>query len=328
MRSAIGRGPIRAAVAALTIALTATTASGCFSKPNSTAKSGSLAKGVSLKGASFTVGSKEFTEQLILCHMTSLALKSAGATVREKCGLQGSNTTRTALTSNNIDLYWEYTGTAWINYLNQTKPIGDPAGQYQAVAQEDLAKNHIKWLTAAPANDTYAIAVKSSTAKQLGVASLSDYARLAKSNPSKASTCVASEFASRSDGWPGLQKAYGFTLPKADTATLAEGAIYNAVAKGNPCNFGEASTTDGRIKTLDLTILTDNKRFFPVYNLAVTIRESVYQAHPDVVKILDPIAAALTNPVLQELNGDVDAKGQDAAQVAQTWLQAKGFIGK
>ncbi|GAA1826396.1 glycine betaine ABC transporter substrate-binding protein [Actinomadura chokoriensis] len=321
-----GTSRIAASVAAsvATLALTA----GCFSSSGTEAKAGSLAEGNSLKGATLTVGSKEFTEQLVLCQVTALALRSAGATVHEKCGLQGSNTTRAALTSGSIDMYWEYTGTAWINYLKQTEPIGDPAAQYKAVAEQDLAKNQVKWLGAAPANNTYAIAVKTATMRQLGIENLSDYAALAKRDPSKASTCVASEFAGRSDGWPGLQKAYGFTLPKANVATLAEGAIYDAIGKGDPCNFGEVATTDGRIKALALTPVPDDKSFFPVYNPALTVRDSVYRKNPAIGKIADPIAAALTDSVLQELNGEVDIKGKQPAEVAETWLQSKGFIGK
>jgi osmoprotectant transport system substrate-binding protein len=312
--------------AAASVAVVALTA-GCFSSGGGDAKAGSLAKGNSLKGVTLTVGSKEFTEQLVLCQITALALRSAGATVNTKCGLQGSNTTRAALTSGSIDMYWEYTGTAWVNYLKQTEPIGEPAAQYKSVAEQDLAKNQIRWLAAAPANNTYAIAVKTTTMQQLGIKDLSGYAALAKSDPSKASTCVASEFAGRSDGWPGLQKDYGFTLPKANVATLAEGAIYDAIGKGKPCNFGEVATTDGRIKALGLTSVPDDKKFFPVYNPALTVRESVYKDDPAIAKIADPIAAVLTDSVLQELNGEVDIEGKQPEEVAETWLKSKGFIG-
>ncbi len=326
MRSLPMRRPLRTT---LTAALVTAAAAGCsLSTTTTDAKAGSLAQGASLKGATFTVGSKEFTEQEILCHITSLALRSAGATTREKCGLSGSNTVRTALTSGDIDMYWEYTGTAWISYLKQTKPITDPTRQYQAVAQRDLAQNHIRWLAPAPFNNTYTLAVKATTAQQLGVRTLSDYARLVGTDPAKASLCVASEFVSRSDGLPGLEKAYGFKVPSGDLATLDEGAIYNSVSKGKPCNFGEAFATDGRIKGLGLTVLDDDKHFFPVYNPALTVRASVYDAHPDVAKVIAPISQALTNSVMQELNTQVDIKGQDPAQVAKSWLQAKGFIGR
>jgi osmoprotectant transport system substrate-binding protein len=331
MRLTAGRNRLRTALtalaAALAIALLSALTAASFSSSAGSVEGGSLAQGVSLEGATFTVGSKEFTEQLVLCHITSLALRSAGATVREKCGLQGSNTTRAAMTSGSTDMYWEYTGTAWINYLGHTEPIKDPIQQYDAVAQEDLAKNHVKWLTPAPANNTYAIGVKDTTANDLGVTTISGYAQLTHTNPGAASMCVASEFAGRSDGLPGLEKAYGFTVPKGGLASLPEGAIWNPVSEGDPCNFGEISTTDGRIQALGLKVLDDDKGFFPFYNPALTVRESVYNDHPDLAKIAEPLAIALTDDALQQLNGDVDVDGKDATQVAETWLKAEGFIG-
>lgn len=325
-------GPRRLALAAvaLAMALMMGAVTSCSLSPGGgSVKPGSLAEGASLSGANFTVGSKEFTEQLVLCHITSQALRSAGANVTEKCGLSGSQTVRTALTSGNIDMYWEYTGTAWVNYLKHTDPIPDPAKQYDAVAKEDLAQNHIRWLTPTTANNTYAIAAKTDTAKQLGVATISDFARLAQTNPAQATLCVASEFAGRNDGLPGLQKAYGFTVAPAHLATLAEGAIYNAMANHSPCNFGQATTTDGRIPALGLTVLDDDKHFFPIYNPALTLPEPVFQAHSaQLGKIFETLAHALSTETLQQLNGNVDVKGQDPAQVATDWLQSQGFIGK
>jgi len=321
--------PFRWLVAAASLALVTATA-GCFSDPDSSdadVKGGSLAETTTLDGVSLTVGSKEFTEQLIMCKITSLALRSVGATVTEQCGIQGSNATRAALTSGNIDMYWEYTGTAWINHLQHTDPINDPVAQYDAVAEEDLSKHEIKWLPMAPANNTYAIMVKTSTSEQLGIRTLSEYAALANTDPAKASFCVGNEFASRNDGFPGLQAAYGFTISKPHVATLADGAIFNAVANDNPCTFGVGTATDGRVKALDLTILTDDKQFFPVYNPAPTVRKSVYDQHPDIEKVLKPIAEALTDSVLQELNGQVDIDGKEPAEVAEEWLRSKGYIG-
>ena len=273
-------------------------------------------------GDHVTVGGKEFTEQLVLCQITALALRSAGATVKEKCGLQGSNTTRAALTSGSIDMYWEYTGTAWINYLKNTKPLNNPTEQYQAVAQQDLGKNHVKWLAAAPANNTYAIAVKSDVAQKLGITSISDYAKLAASNPSQAKFCGASEFFGRDDGWPGVEKAYGFTLPKADTAELAEGPIYNAVAKSNPCNFGEVFATDGRIAALKLTVLNDDKKFFPPYNLSLNVRGDVLAKDPQIATVMAPVSKLLTTPELQKLNAEIDVDGKTPEEVASSWLRA------
>jgi osmoprotectant transport system substrate-binding protein len=321
---------LRTVLTTLTIAaITMTATAGCFGSDKAAVKAGSLADLAKLKDATFTVGSKEFTEQLILCHVTSLALRSVGATIAEKCGLQGSNLTRASLASGSIDMYWEYTGTAWMSHNKHDKPIPDPAEQYDAVAREDLEKNKIWWGEPAPANNTYAIAVKTSTAQEFGVATISDYAKLVKTNPAKASLCVASEFNGRlTDGLPGLQAAYGFTVPPTRLIVVVEDAFYTSAARGDPCIFSEAGTTDGRLKELGLTILTDDKHFFPIYNPALTIREPVYKSYPDLAKISEPLAKALTNEELQQLNGQVDIKGEDPSKVAQTWLQDKGFIGK
>lgn len=290
-------------------------------------KPGSLAKLASLKGVSVTVGSKEFTEQLILCEITAQALQSAGAKVTRKCGLSGSDTTRKALTSANIDMYWEYTGTAWVSYLKHTKPVPGSKAQYDAVAKEDEAKNGIVWLDPAPFNNTYAIGESAAVLKKTGVTSLSAYAKLAKSTPGSATMCVNGEFGSRDDGLPGVEKTYGFKLPAGDVKTIDEGAIFNAIAKRDPCDFGMVTTTDGRIKGLKLTVLKDDKAFFPVYNPAVNIRKQVLDQHPGIAKVLNPIAHALDTNLMQNLNTQVDITGLRPPETAQKWLKSKGFIG-
>ncbi|MGH3097389.1 MAG: glycine betaine ABC transporter substrate-binding protein [Streptosporangiales bacterium] len=255
--------------------------------------------------------------------------EEATASADDHCGLKGSNSARRSLTSGDIDMYWEYTGTAWINYLKHDKPIPNAKKQYQAVAKEDLQKNHITWLEQSELNDTYAIVAAKERASKFGVKTLSDYANLVHSQPSNATLCVASEFANRSDGLPGLEKAYGFKVAKGNQALLQEGAIMNAVDKGNPCNFGEAAaSTDGRIPALGLTVLTDDEHFFPQYNAALNVRESVNKKHPQIAKLMNPIAKALTNKVSQQLSKKVDVDGDDPNTVAKQWLQSKGYIGK
>lgn len=320
------QGTLIKAVIALAVALLLA-ACGSLSGSGKPAKAGSLAKNASLDGATITVGSKEFTEQLILCEITAQALESAGAKVDRKCGLSGSNTTRQALTSGKIDLYWEYTGTAWISYLNHTNPIPDAHKLYEAVAKEDLKRNNIVWLDPAPYNSTYAIAVASSLANKLKVKTLSDYAKLAKSNPKQASMCVNSEFASRNDGLPGLEKKYGFQLPSSAVSTIAEGAIPKAVSQSKACHFGDMTSVDGRIPALKLTILQDDKHFFPVYNPAVNVNKKILDKYPNIAKVLNPVAAKIDTKTIQKLNGEVDVKGLQPEDVAHTWLQDNGFIG-
>lgn len=315
-----------AAVALATLAAVLLAACGSLSQTGPSAQGGSLAQGVSLQGQSYNVGGKQFTEQLILCEMTIAALQSVGATANNRCGIAGSVPTRAALTSGQIDMYWEYTGTAWITYLQETKPIPESQQQYEAVKQRD-ARNNIVWLNPTPFENTYAIAVKNATADRLGVKTLSDLARLANSGSPEATLCVAQEFVGRSDGLPGLQQTYGFQLPAEKIKTLDEGPIYQAVANGDPCIFGEVFTTDGRIPTLGLTVLQDDKSFFPKYNAAVTIRKEAFDRNPDIAKVFNPIAARLTNEVMQSLNRQKDQEGKMPRDVARQWLQQQGFIG-
>jgi osmoprotectant transport system substrate-binding protein len=296
--------------------------------PPSDVSAGSLADKADLSGAEVAVGGKEFTEQLILCEITAQALESAGATVDRTCGLSGSATVRSALTSGDIDMYWEYTGTGWITHLGETKPIADPDELYQAVAEQDEDKNSIVWLDPAPANNTYAVAASSETAEKTGVDTLSAYAELAESDPAAAGFCGAAEFFGREDGWPGLQKAYGFELPDGQVSELAAGAIYNSIDKAKPCPFGEVFATDGRIAALDLVVLKDDKNFFTAYNPAVTIRKDTLDENPGIADVLAPVSDALTDETLQSLNANVDVDGQTPEQTAKDWLVKEGFVGE
>jgi osmoprotectant transport system substrate-binding protein len=135
---------------------------------------------VDLSGASITVGSKEFTEQLILGHITMMALEEAGADVSDQLGLVGSTTVREALLAGDIDMYWEYLGTGWVTYLENEEGIPDPQEQYEAVRDAD-AENGVAWLEPAPFDNTYAIAVTDETAEDLGISSVSEIPEVTES---------------------------------------------------------------------------------------------------------------------------------------------------
>jgi osmoprotectant transport system substrate-binding protein len=282
-----------------------------------------------LKGATLTVGSKEFTEQKILGEITIQALKAAGASVKDQTGLAGSVAARKALTSGNIDMYWEYTGTGWLTYLQHTKPVPGSQAQYQAVAKEDEAKNGIRWIDLAPANNTYAFAVKAASYDKLGVKKISDFKTLIAQNPDQASLCVGEEFTARDDGLPGVEKTYGIKFPK--VTKIDEGLIYEETKKGadggGKCNFGEVFITDGRIKANNLKVIQDDKRFFPQYNLSLTVPDDVLKRYPKIETVFKPIAAKLDNATMQSLNAQVDVDGLTEDAVAEEWLSKQGFTG-
>jgi hypothetical protein len=196
-----------------------------------------------------------------------VALEAAGATPVDETNIQGTNNTRLALTGGAVDLYWEYTGTAWISFLKQTKPITDSQKQFDAVLKADTA-NGVTWLDRAPAHNTPALAETQATLDKYGVKALSDYAARAKKDPAAASMCLECEFQSRDDGFPWVKKAYGFALPGTSEHLLDTAVVFTELNKGGTCNFGEVFTADGRVASLKLAVVKDNKEFFPIYNPA------------------------------------------------------------
>ncbi len=282
-----------------------------------------------LSGASFTVGSKEFTEQLILGQLTLQVLEDAGAEVKDETGITGTTNVRKAMESDEIDMYWEYTGTGWAELLGND--VGEAATDSQelfdAVAEQDLTENDVKWLALAPVNNTYAIATSQSTSDELGVTTLSDLAGVASDSPEDATLCAASEFIDRADGLPGLEKAYGFDLPEDALTEVELGIVFTRVPEGDPCKFGEVFATDGRIPANDMVVLEDDKNFFVIYNLALTMNKSVFDKYPELEDLFAPISEKLTTEELQALNSQVDVDGLPEEQVAQKWLEDNGFIG-
>jgi len=277
-----------------------------------------------LSGSSFTVGSKEFTEQLILGEITIQVLEAAGADVSDETGLVGSDTVRGALLSGDIDMYWEYTGTGWINHLGNTAPVTGEQEQYDAVAEADLEENGVTWLEPAPFNNTYSIATATETSEELRVTSLSDLAALQEEDPDAFTLCAAAEFLARDDGLPGLEEAYGFSFGD-DVSELELGLVYASVDKGDPCKFGEVFATDGRIAALDLTVLEDDKQFFASYLPSLTVREDV-EGIDQLQKLFAPVAAALDTETIQALNAQVDVDGEQPEDVARAFLEENGLI--
>jgi len=288
-------------------------------------KAGSIQKVAALKDAPIKVGSKDFDEQLLLGQVAMVTLEAAGAKPVDKTNIQGSNNTRLALTGGAVDLYWEYTGTGWISYLKQTKPIQDPQKQYDAVVAADAAKG-VTWWDRSPANNTYALAQTKATLDKYGVKTLSDYAALAKKDPAAASMCLESEFQSRDDGFPGIEKTYGFDIPSTSEHLLDTAVVYTELAKGGTCNFGEVFTTDGRVASLKLNVIEDDKKFFPNYNPALSVRSDIAKKYPGLEALFKPVADKLTTEKLLALNKEVSVDGKKPRAVAEAWMKSEGFI--
>jgi osmoprotectant transport system substrate-binding protein len=284
--------------------------------------SGSGSSSGDLEGLSGTIGSKDFSEQYILAHITGELLNANGADVDVNTQLVGSANVRQALENGDFIGYWEYTGTSWITYNGETKPITDPEEQFEAVKEVDAA-NGITWLDPAPMNNTYAFAIRRDKAEELGVTTLSDVAALP---PEEQTFCIESEFSTRDDGWPGLKEAYGFQAQDDDLVMLDTGVIYTATKEGTDCNFGEVFATDGRIQGMDLVVMEDDKSFFPVYQGALTMDSKVFEEHPEIADVMAEVSPLLTDEVMQELNAKADVDGEDPEDIALDWLEEQGLI--
>lgn len=315
------------AVAALTVSTTVSacglgTAGGFVPSGELT---GPLAGVASFDGVSVAVGSKEFSEQLLVGKLAVILFKSAGAEVQDFTNIPGSSSARQALLSGELQMMWEYTGTAWIAYLGNSDPIPDEQKQWQAVKEAD-AKNGLVWLPPAPMNNTYGFAMTRADADALGITKLSEIQDIPIA---ERTFCVEAEFNNRSDGFRPMLQTYdiplGAGVPKGNVQLFGAGAIYAATAQGD-CTFGEVFTTDGRITALDLVVLEDDRDFFPAYNLSPVVRESFLEEYPQVADLFAPVAAELTSEMLLELNAKIDVEGQEPAQVAYDWLVTEGFI--
>ncbi len=281
---------------------------------------------IDLSGIDISVGSKDFTEQLVLGQIMVVAFEALGANVDDKVNLGGTVVAREALESGEIDVYMEYNGTGYSVHLGIEDPIPfDPEQLTGIVRQEDLARNDIHWLSRSPFNDTYGFASSPELTDANGGAfdmqSMADYLA---ANPD-ATLCLESEFPSRPDGLILFENATGYDVPDSQIEILDTGIIYTETAS-NDCDFGEIFTTDGRIPALGLTVVEDPGVMI-LYNVSMTIRDDKFQeASDDFQAVADAVLAPLDNDLMQELNRQVNEDGDDPADVARRYLIDNGLI--
>jgi osmoprotectant transport system substrate-binding protein len=277
--------------------------------------------------ATITVTSKNFTEQIILGKIAVLAAKAAGFSVVDLTNVPGSVPARQLMLSGGADMTWEYTGTAWISYLGEASGIPDQKEQYEAVRDADDA-NGLTWLPPAPLNNTYAMAMGKDAATRLGITTMSEMAALPVADRT---FCVEAEFNSRQDGLNPMLAAYDLKrgaadgVPDSNISIFDTGAVYTATDRGT-CNFGEVFTTDGRIDSLGLTVLEDDRKFFPAYNVAPVLDTATLAQYPGLADVFEQIAPKITDTTLRALNLRVDEGGEEPADVALGFLLDNGFV--
>lgn len=282
--------------------------------------------GCGQKKTTITVGSKEFSEQLLLGQITILALEDAGYNVKDSTGVAGSDKVRSALLNKDIDIYWEYTGTAWLSHLQHDNPLTNSKDCFEKVKAEDK-KNNIDWLNYAPFNNTYTVMMRKKQADELGINTLSELGAYISANPTKLKFAVDHEFTARGDGLPGLETTYKFKLKEANLLVMDNGIIYKAL-KESQADIGMGFSTDGRINAFGLVNLKDDLAFFPAYNPAPNLRSEFAKENPEIVKILNSVSEKLDNETMTKLNYLVDIEQKEPKVVAKEWMVSKGLLKK
>ncbi|MBF6988782.1 MULTISPECIES: glycine betaine ABC transporter substrate-binding protein [Cupriavidus] len=273
--------------------------------------------------APIRVGGKNFTEQLLLSSMTSKYLRAKGLTTELTAGL-GSTLMRQAMESNQLDVVWDYTGTALIVFNKVQEKLGAKES-YERVRQMDGARGLV-WLDASGINNTYALAMPKERAGK-GVTTLSAFAEQMRKAGADATHpfAVDMEFAARPDGLEPLKDLYKLPFSRRDVIQLDPGLVYTAL-KNNQVELGLVYATDGRVKGFDLVLLEDDLHFFPPYNAVPVVRKPVLDKHPELAGLLNALAAKLDNQSMTDMNYKVDIGQQPVDKVAEDFLRSHGLI--
>lgn len=286
---------------------------------------------VNLKGP-IVVSSKNDTEGALLGNMIVVLLQKEGFEVKDKVQLGPTPLIRRALFNGQIDIYPEYTGNGALFFQHDTLNVWKDAQKgYETVKRLDLERNQIVWLQPSPANNTWAIAVRSDFAEAKNIYTLDDFANYIN-NGGNVKLAASEEFISSPPALPTFQKAYGFKLNQEQLLSLAGGntaATIKAAAQGiNGVNAAMAYGTDGALAALGLQILEDTRSVQPVYAPAPIVRKSVLKEYPEIESILSPVFRSLDLKTLQRLNARIAVEGIDAKRIAVEYLKSKGFLPK
>jgi osmoprotectant transport system substrate-binding protein len=271
------------------------------------------------RASAIGVGSKNFSEELLLGEMYARLLERAGYPVERKLNLGGTNIAMASILRGEIDLYPEYTGTALLTQL-KLPPTRDRATVYRTVQRLYQSRYGLIWLEPAPMNDTQALATTHATALRLGMWTLSECSALAP----QLRLGAVPEFTDRPDGLPGLQKAYG-GFRFASVTLIDIGLKYKALLDGQ-VDVVVAFGTDGQIDADRLVVLADDKHFFPPYQVAPVVRQDTLAHYPGIRSALNPLAPHLTDEVMRRLNFRVDGNHEEPADVAADFLTTTGLL--
>lgn len=260
------------------------------------------------------VGAKNFTESDLLAEIVAQQIeRRTSLPVERRLHLGGTFVCHSAITAGDIDLYVEYTGTAFTAILKQP-PIANPDSVYRYVSAAYARDFKLRWTAPFGFNNTFAILVRRADAERYGLRSIADLARVAP----RWKAGFGYEFLERADGFAGLSKVYGLQFSQPPTS-MDLGLTYRALADRR-VDVIAGNSTDGQIAALDLVALTDDRGYFPPYQAAPVVRAATLEKYPAVAAALAELGGKISDVEMRRLNALADVEHKDIAEIARTWL--------
>jgi osmoprotectant transport system permease protein len=261
-----------------------------------------------------TIGSKDFTESALLAEIVAQMLEARGVSVERRFEL-GGNIPHDAVVSGTMDLYPEYTGTCYTAILHHA-PITDPRAVYNQVKQEYAEKFNVEVSAPVGFENTFAILVRGEEARRLNLKTISDAAPHTRSWRAG----FGQDFMSRQDGYPGFSKSYGLNFAEVREMDLS--LTYIALSS-RQVDLIAGNSTEGRIATLDLFQLADDKHYFPPYEAVYIVRQDTLARVPALREVLTKLANSISTDEMRKLNYEVDGNRRDAREVIKQWIGGK-----
>jgi osmoprotectant transport system substrate-binding protein/osmoprotectant transport system permease protein len=262
------------------------------------------------------IGSKDFTESALLAEIVAQMLEARGVAVERRFEL-GGNLPHEAMVSGTLDLYPEYTGTCFTAIL-QHAPVSDPRAVYEQVKREYAERFKVEVSQPLGFENTFAILVRGEDARRLNLKTISEAAPHAP----RWRAGFGQDFMSRADGYPGFSKSYG--LKFAEVREMDLSLTYIALSS-RQVDLIAANSTEGRIQTLDLFQLADDRRYFPPYEAVYLVRQDSLTRVPALREVIAKLANAISTDEMRRLNYEIDGNKRDPKEVVSEWLRGKGF---
>ncbi|HZE80886.1 MAG TPA: glycine betaine ABC transporter substrate-binding protein [Candidatus Polarisedimenticolia bacterium] len=273
-----------------------------------------LLSGCMQKSSALAVGSKNFTEQLVLGELLAQYLgRFTPLPIDKRFYLAGSYICHQALLAGRIDMYVEYTGTALVAILKE-KPASDHAAVFNTVKELYSRRFGLEVFPSLGFDNTFAMVMRGSDARRLRLKTLSDAAAVS----SRLRLGVGYEFLERPDGYKGLASKYGFKFAEAPRV-MDLGLLYRAL-QNNQVDIVAGSNTDGLIAALDLVVLEDDQHYFPPYDAVPIVRRATIDRHPEIAAALKRLSGHITAEDMRRMNYAVDGEKKDAAAVVKDFL--------